>query len=380
MATALLAVAAALKLAMEFYRLVLEPGPKGAIDLRQRFDEVQTWFAGGSVYDRITAVYPPATFLLLWPLIGWLDFGAARWLWAATSVAAMIWFARTLVRQSGATGVWERWIVALSFLAMNATGVTVGNGQLILHLLPPLVTGILVLAQGGSGGRLLVYGPALILFGLVKPNVAAPFFWLTLFIPRSPWPAVAVVVGYLTLTSAALAFQPLPWDHVIAAWSERAREGSVLGAWLWSYANLHSWFAATGWERWNTVASLLLLTALGVWTRWHRHIDPWVLLGVTGIVARVWTYHGIYDGVLIVLPIVALFRIVCWQSEVSARTILAGVLLTATVAGMLCPARLLLLPPPVGWLFTTGHAVLWLSLLLFLGLEARREKRRLSPL
>jgi hypothetical protein len=123
-----------------------------------------------------------------------------------------------------------------------------------------------------------------------------------------------------------------------------------------------------------------LLIALGVWTRWHRHIDPWVLLGVTGIVARVWTYHGIYDGVLIVLPIVALFRIVCRQSEVSARTVLAGVLLTATVAGMLCPARLLLLPPPVGWLFTTGHAVLWLSLLLFLGLEARREKRRLSPL
>jgi hypothetical protein len=252
--------------------------------------------------------------------------------------------------------------------------VTIGNGQLILHLLPGLVTGLLVLAPTNVQAWRWLCASALIMLALVKPNVAAPFFWLAMFVPRKPWPAVVVFAGYIALTAAALTFQPLPWNRLLTAWSEQVQAGSTRWAGTLGYGNLHSWFAVTGWESWNTPASLLLLLALGVWTFWYRRVDSWILLGVAGVVARLWTYHGIYDDVLIVLPIVALFRIAYRRSAVTQHKIVAGILLTATVAGMLCPARLLLLPPPVGWVFTGGHAVLWLGLLLFLGLEARREK------
>ena len=38
----------------------------------------------------VTAAYPPATYLMLWPLLGWLDLGAARWLWAAVTLPLLL--------------------------------------------------------------------------------------------------------------------------------------------------------------------------------------------------------------------------------------------------------------------------------------------------
>jgi hypothetical protein len=37
--------------------------------------------------------------------------------------------------------------------------------------------------------------------------------------------------------------------------------------------------------------------------------DLWLLLGVTAIVARLWTYHRRYDDLLLLLPMITLFRI-----------------------------------------------------------------------
>ena len=69
----LMAVAAAVWLGYEFWRLIWQSGEMGAIDLRQRHNEVQAWFAGRPVYGEIvTAVYPPASYAILWPLMGWL--------------------------------------------------------------------------------------------------------------------------------------------------------------------------------------------------------------------------------------------------------------------------------------------------------------------
>ena len=61
----------------------------GAIDLKFRCLEVQAWLAGSPVYDEIDhGVYPPATYALLWPFLGWGDFPVTRWFWAFTSLVA----------------------------------------------------------------------------------------------------------------------------------------------------------------------------------------------------------------------------------------------------------------------------------------------------
>jgi hypothetical protein len=66
---------------------------------------VHNWFAGRRIYGELgSAVYPPATYVLLWPLVGWLDVGAARLLWGLTTVIALGAIIYLLVRESGAEG------------------------------------------------------------------------------------------------------------------------------------------------------------------------------------------------------------------------------------------------------------------------------------
>jgi glycosyl transferase family 87 len=104
-AVVLLAIEAVVFLAYESWRLVLDHGHTGARDRALRVAETQSWFDGLAVYERFhTAVYPPATYAILWPFVGWLRFDFARWLWAATTLVSLVWLAILLVRESGVRG------------------------------------------------------------------------------------------------------------------------------------------------------------------------------------------------------------------------------------------------------------------------------------
>jgi len=94
-AIGLMAIAALFWLGYQFWRLLGDPSPRGAIDLKQRYEEVQLWFSGKPVYGiPEMGTYPPATYTLLWPFLGWLTITQARWLWAATTILALGWFIR----------------------------------------------------------------------------------------------------------------------------------------------------------------------------------------------------------------------------------------------------------------------------------------------
>ena len=59
------------RMTVEFNRLILINNEFGAIDLKQRYHEVLAWFSGETVYGEIhTAVYPPASYTMLWPFLG----------------------------------------------------------------------------------------------------------------------------------------------------------------------------------------------------------------------------------------------------------------------------------------------------------------------
>jgi len=91
-ASVVLAIAAGVWLSYEFWRLLFQRGEWGAIDLAARYREVQGWFAGIGVYwEYSSAVYPPATYAMLWPLLGWVPgLGMVRWLWGALAVVVAV--------------------------------------------------------------------------------------------------------------------------------------------------------------------------------------------------------------------------------------------------------------------------------------------------
>ncbi|MCJ7620122.1 MAG: hypothetical protein MUP64_07900 [Anaerolineae bacterium] len=120
---------------------------------------------------------------------------------------------------------------------------------------------------------------------------------------------------------------------------------------------------------------MLVFAALGFWTYEHRKGDFWILLGVTALVARMWTYHRVYDDVLVLLPMVALFRIAKREAASQGASVAAGLLLAATILAMLAPARWEHFAWPWSFAFTGGHTLVWIVVLGFLLDRARRDHK-----
>lgn len=371
LACVIMAIFAALKLGDEFRRLLFESGRNGAIDLKLYHQMVRDWFSGRPLYQlRHYATYPPASYLLLWPFHGWLAVTPARWLWAVTSVAALGWLVHLIIQESGAETRPERVFVALMALSMNAAGVTIGSGQLIVHLLPILLFGLLLLRQDGREWHKVLLAASLFLVALVKPSISAPFFWIMLFVGGALQTAFLIAFGYVGLTLFAATFQESGVLGLLGGWLER----STAVAATRGYSNLHIWLGTLGLGEWILPASLLVVAALGLWVYQHRKGDFWLLLGVTALVARLWTYHQVYDDVLVLLPMIALFRIAKREASPQGAGVAAGLLLAATILSMLAPARLEHFPPPWSLMFKGGHTLVWVAVLGFLLDRARRDR------
>ncbi len=357
-----LAVAAAVKLGSDVPRLLWAPPRAGAIDLALRHREVQAWFAGRSVYHELqAAIYPPATYVMLWPFVGWLDLTAARWLWAASALLALACLACFAVAGSGAIAPLERALAALLPLAMNATGMAVGNGQLTLHVLTLLIVASFLLRGTQPGWARDLTAAFLVVLSLAKPSLSIPFLPLLLV-----WGGTRLLLfvgtGYVALTLTAAWFQSGGVMLLLSEWMAL----SVAESARFGYANLSSWLGALGLQPWDLSASLLVLGASSAWLYRHRRADTWLLIGVAAIIARLWMYHQVYDDVLILLPMIALFRVAKRAVSPGGRDLLAGVLLAVTTAAMLLPTRFSLAASPWQPLFSCTHTAVWLVVLAFL--------------
>jgi len=313
-AVGLMAVAAVVWLSYEFWRFIEEPTQigsyrvhPGAIDLKMRHNEVLAWFAGKSVYSEFRdAIYPPASYAILWPLLGWLGVASAKWLWALTTLAALGWLTHLFVSESRADSSLERFFVSLIPFSMYAAGATIGNGQIIVHIMPMLLAGLIILDRGKNRLQADFVSAVLILACLVKPSITAPFVWIVVFRTGSLRPFFLVSAGYASLTLLSASFQEAGLVTLFHDWLARGSEMVVHQA---GQFNLHALLTLLGLGEWVLSASFLVLLLLGLWVYFNRHVDLWLLLGVTAILARLWTYHRWYDDLLILLPMLALFRI-----------------------------------------------------------------------
>jgi hypothetical protein len=366
-----------LKLGSEFYRLLFEDNRFGAIDLGYRYNEVNRWFAHLPVYSELEkASYPPMSYLIFWPALGWASFDVCRWLWAGASVLSLSWLAWITCSNSGASTRLQRIFAALLPLSINATGVAIGNGQL-LPLLAPMLWMAIMLQVGKHEltWRSELMTVSLLLVCLVQPSTASPFFWIVLLASSRIRPALLVVLGYIALSLLAASFQPGDLQSLIYQWIGNLKAGTPNRG----YADLHLALYYLGLSDWALPASGIVLAGLGIWTFVHRHLDPRLLLGVTAIVSRLWTYHGLYDDLLIVFPLVALFRIATDRQE-SKDDLKAAILLGSAVIIMLMPARMYFIwERPWPAIFVWSHTILWLTTLVFLLMYSHRQLTQTAP-
>jgi hypothetical protein len=189
-------------------------------------------------------------------------------------------------------------------------------------------------------------------------------------------PLALIVAGYLALALFASLFRDAGLADLWGTWlagsvEQAARQYGGRGA----YGSLHHWLGVFHLQRLNGAASILALALLGVFLRRYRDADVWILLGVTSVVARVWTYHRIYDDMLILLPMIALFRLWTRERDRTAAVVLGMVLLAA-----LAPARLF--EPASPWCFSTmlAEQLTWALALGYLLWRARLPRAALPTL
>jgi hypothetical protein len=390
---------------------------RGAVDVKNRFAETRAWFRGQNVYAIYPdAVYPPASYALLGIVFNRLRWKIAQLVWYLLSLASVGVLSWQVVRYSLAQTRLERVFLGLMPFAFYATGAALGNGQLVVFVLPLVLSALLRLTQPRLTNRDIWLGSVAMLFALVQPTIAAPFFWLVLLVVPRLKPAVLVVGMYLALTAFAVPFQigaiipekpaakpktaaaaatpkptptpepePTPEDvsppdalqtdgpvQILNTWSGRATHGAYHGSLKGGYASVHDLLAALGLANWNWPASLAILFLLGAWVFRNRQADLWLLLGVTAIVARLWTYHRWYDDLLLIIPLISLFRLIKLPGSSPRTKLLAAGLFFWIWLFLLAPGVLYTLRSPdilVG-IQITG----WMVALLFLEYQVRREQ------
>jgi hypothetical protein len=264
-------------------------------------------------------------------------------------------------------------------LSVYPVQMTIFVGQLGIHVVALLLIGLAYLHQSRGRWWEDLVATALLLPALVKPTLAAPFFWIVCFVPVRVRPMLLIGGGYVALTVLAASFQGEGLMTLMKEWLGQRTEVEVFEG----HANLHHWLASLGLDGWMLPASLVSLALLGAWTYYHRQADFFVLLGVAALVARLWTHHRLHDDLLLLAPMVALFRIATTAPRARDVDLIAGGLLVLTWVSLHVPTWVFYdLPEPLVTAVETSQAVLWVLVLVFLLGRGRadRARRSSSPL
>ncbi len=369
---------AALRLGYELWRLVGMSGPGGAFDLVLRYDEVQWWFAG-ELMNRISQCpgYPPASYVFLWLPLGWLSLPLARLFWALSSLILLVVLIRYFLKESGAGSRLERVFLTMTFLSAYPLAVTIGNGQLGIHLFTAVIGAILLTRPSQRVClRNDVIAAVLFLAGLTKVSFAAPFFLILLFVPGRLRPGALVLTGYIFLTYFGALFQPYTVPELIGQFINFSSSPSAAKG----GAHLIRILSMFGLASLGPLMSVAILMALGLWVWLHRGSDLIILMAVTAIVARLFTYHRMYDDILIFLPMVLLYRISMRYKTDEKRSITAGMLFMFGWIGLEMPATLGRMPFPWNLPYDIGQTIVWTAMLVFLLFHAAKEKSAVQNL
>lgn len=354
--------------------------PDAPIDLLIRTSEVRRWFDGITIYnDPDSANYPPASYTLLWPIIGWAGDAGVRILYALSMLASVMAIAWVGVRASGVRSMAAKTFVALLVLPLGATQITVWIGQLGLHVAACLMGAAALLfgtAETRRGTRTGIVADvaaaALLAASLVKPTLSVPVVAavLVLTLRWRPWLLTAAL--YLGATGIAAAFQEASTLELMTMWLGRE---DVMQLGLGS-VNTHLWLHWLGADGSLLAVSFAWLAVLTLWTWRERHADPWLVLGVAALVGRLWIHHRAFDDVLLIIPIIALCRVAV-HARGGARIAAGG--LVALLYGLgHAPYAWLSGESPVLWLATEiGRTAAWLAALVFVvwHVHRRRDER-----
>jgi hypothetical protein len=178
--------------------------------------------------------------------------------------------------------------------------------------------------------------------------------------------------GYAALTLVASFFQSEPLLTQMLQWYERASHDAGFSS-AQAHANIHSWLGGLGLQGLNLPVSLLILALLGLLLYIYNRSDVWIRLGMAAVVARFWSFHYRYDDMLLIIPLIALIRLVMRTGGATEGKGSAVLMMLLLGLSLLAPARLIFLAKPWSSLFESTQTLIWLASLVYLAYRARRD-------
>ena len=331
----------------------------------------RAWFDGEPVYtfDGAVSLYPPATWLLLWPTYGWLSFDGARVLWVFINLCALAALGLIFARAVWHHGTLARVCAGLAPLSMPAMADSFGIGQLTIVVVPLAIGAILLVVREPPSWRRDALAAAMFTVALMKPSLTVPFFPLLLIVSARLRPAVLTAATYAALTYAASLAQPGGVASQIRSWISATRVVQTAG-----YGNLQVWLASAGWSDAFAPLAITVLVALSVWFWRNRRQDTWLLFAVAAIVARLWTYHRVYDDAILIVTLIALARAV-GQARDGTTSVLSLVMCAGFALVLWTPLQFhyvgstlgaFTVTPPWTIAFDVWHTVASFAVLVFL--------------
>lgn len=367
----LLVTAAAWRLGNEFPRLLFEENTWAAQDLRVFYTASRAWFQNAPFYGiHPQWDYPPASYAAFWALVGWADFSTARWIWALTTLAALIGFAWIFQAQSGLSTVTDRCLFILFPLACYFPSAAIAVGQPSVHLIFAIAfCALLLFPESRSWGRDLT-AACLLLFTLLKPTMGAPFIILVGILPRRFHVGLLASVGYLFISFVAAFFRSESLQTLVMQWFNVTQSWGNYAA---GHANLSRFLTLASLEAFRLPATLATLGVLSVWLWRHRQANLWLLVAVTGLVTRLSIHHRLHDDGLVIfslLPLLSLTRIDLEKQRIGSP---AGILLWLTAGSLLFPAQFFHQEIWQRWILEGVQVLIWTTTLVFLMRDGPRR-------
>jgi hypothetical protein len=303
--TGALAVLGAITVGVKLRRLVFGPAEEVLV-LILLADRTREWWDGVAVYatHRSGMIYPPPTWLVLWPVFGWTGLGEARWIWAGMALVALAALAVMCARALSDGPRYVRIIAFLSVFSMPALGNGLGIGAPIVVLLPLCVGAVLLAARPDATWTSDLAAAFMYDAALADPAIALPFAPALVAASKRVRPVGLAASGYAVLTLIASQVNGVPIATQARSWLAHLERHGGHG-----YGNAQDWLAgldltAAAW----LPMSALILGATSAFCWWRRHRDVWLLLGVCALAARVWMAPRIDADGLLIVPLVALLR------------------------------------------------------------------------
>ena len=269
------------------------------------------------------------------------------------------------MRESGERVPIRRLSLFLLPLISFPLGLTIRIGQTGVHLLPLLITSVLLLKRYNYRW-IDVLAALLFTIALIKPTVAAPFFWLILFVPGRIFPGLIVLACYTTATLAMASFQQADTFTLMMQWVEKGAAGAAYGAEIVGTFNTQTWLHALDVKHFSLELSLVLLGLFGLLVFYFRDQEVWLLLGITALVSRFWIYHSAYDDLLVLLPMITLYRLIQQEDTSVYQRVLAGTLFVTGVFTTLTPLGSWRLPQLWISIYQIFQAITWMTMLVYL--------------